>query len=948
MIKAPNEVVLAGFIEEAKGYVPEILQGLQAVREDASQMESLSEVYRLVHSIKGAAAMVGLPALSFVAGQAEELLEEVFSFQREWDPQVGDALASGVEFIAHYLDRISEGASVDHFQLVTVIPQFRRLRGLPESEDEAAIEAVLRDEPIFESQPEPEAETTEYSSGFDDLAPMEGVPDDLIEGFKAEADELLQSISANLMELPQSPKKRDVLLEIRRPVHTLKGAAGMVGMRALGRLAHRMEDLLDRLADEELAVTEDTYHLLLSTSEALDALLRGKATTPERQRQIEQIYGSYSALLGVEQAAALPEEAILPAFEAQPSTEEDSKGEQFIRVPADRLEEMVKLVSELLVNRSVFERYQQSYLQELDEFGMSVDRLKRISNVIDTKYEVSALQGMNFLGATSSSFPSPASASSKIQSEFDALEFDRYTEFHLLSRDLAETVNDLSTAGNKLSDISGDFEGCLTRLGRLTGDLQERIMRLRMVPMGTLTTRLQRTVQLTANRRGKRAELVVEGENVELDKTMLEELTGPLEHLLRNAVDHGIETPDQRDYANKFADGLIVLRASYEGSEAVIQIQDDGAGMDASRLRKLAIERGALTEEEASTLSDEDVCYVVFQPGFSTADTVDEVSGRGIGMDIVQSTVSKLKGTIRISTELGRGTTFTIRLPLTLAITKVLMVRSGLETFAVPLNSVMQVQRVDVGQIERKDGKATVRIDTQVYPLIELGEALGYPPSVVQASRVPVLMMRIGERQIALLVDQLLEARDVVVKNLSSVLKRARGITGATLMGDGSVVLIVNPSELAEETRRQIPTRKMRRETPDQTRTLDIMIVDDSLSVRRVLTNLIQKQGWNVTAAKDGLDALEQIQRLTKQPDVVLMDVEMPRMDGYELTSALRNDTAFRRLPIVMLTSRSGEKHRAKAFELGVNEYLIKPYQEETLLNVVKRVVRENREAVRQ
>jgi len=369
--------------------------------------------------------------------------------------------------------------------------------------------------------------------------------------------------------------------------------------------------------------------------------------------------------------------------------------------------------------------------------------------------------------------------------------------------------------------------------------------------------------------------------------------------------------------------------------------------MEPDLLREAAVRSGLYSEAEAAQLSLSALYNLIFQPGFTTARSVSETSGRGVGMDVVKSTITRMKGTTSIETEPGKGTTFTLRLPMTLAIMRVLLVETNGETLAVPLSVVMQILRVEPEQIERVGQQMVIRVDGQVIPALRLGEALHLPrPADANIRRVPVLVIALGERRLALLVEHLVEAREVVVKTMGTLLRRVDGVIGATLMGDGSVVLIVNPSDLAPVAAQDGASVSV--PAPHHahvSRVHEVLIVDDSVSVRRVLSNLIRARGWNPLTARDGQDALELLDRSPKPPDVVLLDIEMPRMDGYELLATLRARDAYKQLPVVMLTSRAGEKHRRKAFDLGATDYLAKPYEEETLLAVIRRVIREAREA---
>jgi chemosensory pili system protein ChpA (sensor histidine kinase/response regulator) len=463
-----------------------------------------------------------------------------------------------------------------------------------------------------------------------------------------------------------------------------------------------------------------------------------------------------------------------------------------------------------------------------------------------------------------------------------------------------------------------------------------------MVPLASMATRLQRAVRVTARQRGKEVDIYLEGEEVPFDKSMLEEMNEALLHLLRNAVDHGIEAPEVRRNSNKPQQGTIHLRAFREGTQIVIQISDDGAGLDPQRLRAKAIQNGILSEEEAEQRRDDQLYPLIFAPGFSTASEVSEVSGRGVGMDIVHTTVSRLKGRITVDSTLGEGTTFMVRLPLTLALARVLLVKAHGQIFALPLADVIQVVNLDPKAIEYLGDTQVIRLDGSVLPIVPLGEKLGLPNLSDQTeNRVPVVVAQASDKYVVFVVDELLGGREVVVKTLGTHLRHVHGITGSTLMGDGSIVLILNVSELVHEKKRR-PSRKSANRLTQASRAneaFEILVVDDSFSVRRVVANLVKSAGWQPILAKNGLEALDIVQRARRLPDLILLDVEMPQMDGYELTSTLRAQDAYQQLPIVMLTSRAGEKHRRKAFEVGATEYLVKPYQDVTLVELVRRLV---------
>lgn len=980
MVKKIDPEILMGFIEEAKSYLPTILDCIETFKHDPDQLDALEEAHRLFHSIKGAASMVGLSALSHVAYFAEEALEEIAAGQLEFTPDATTVFLLTVSQVESYLDGMTSGTLDDQAILVEVVKSFRRLKHLPPSGDEAAIETL-----VAHSQPSPvepksqpavpvkppveEHKTLEFKPVIGTARSTDHLDEaslELREAFLEEADEHLQNITRVLRLLEKDPSNKGWQQEIRRSVHTLKGAAGMVGFQTVSRLAHRMEDLLDAVYEDDLELTAEIIALIFVTTDTLEDLLhKGSAEVRERA---EDLYQRFAAFLGTELADMEPVSGgnrleplgqesmidlagMLPQRRAEDQATDEDRPEnqrqpsQVVRVPIERLDELVRLVSELIVSRSTFEQYFRKLNHEVDELRLSVGRSQRIANRFETEYEVSALgKGMASLvnvATVGAGHGVTLSASPVKQTHgFDELEFDRYTEFHLLTRELSENTGDINAVSSELHNTIGDFDSYLNGLNRLTSEVQDKLMRLRMVPVGSLTARLHRTVRVTAEHQAKLAKLTVEGEQVELDKTVLEEIADPLLHILRNAVDHGIEPPALRQALGKPKIGHIRVRATYEATQVVIQVSDDGGGIEPEVVRAAAVRRGHISEAEAAQLTDEEIYSFLFLPGFSTASEVSEISGRGVGMDIVKETVTRMKGTVAIQSVPGQGMTLTIRLPMTLAILRVILVKASTETFAIPLAPVTRILRIEKDDIEHIGQKPVIRVEGEVYPLLHLGTVLNLKhPADETLRRIPVLILNLGSQQIAVAVDQLLEAREVVVKSMGNLLQHVPGIAGATLMGDGSVVLILNPNELVRGTARPEAQPRSVVRTPVAVReALQVMIVDDSVSVRRVLSNFVRNQGWTPTEARDGLEALELLQSGTVTPDIVLLDIEMPRMDGYELTATVRSNAALKHIPIVMLTSRAGEKHRRKAMDVGATDYLVKPYQEEVLLGVVRRL----------
>ena len=522
-----------------------------------------------------------------------------------------------------------------------------------------------------------------------------------------------------------------------------------------------------------------------------------------------------------------------------------------------------------------------------------------------------------------------------VAKDFDPLELDRYSTIQQLSRALAESANDLESIKDLLRSQTAEAEGLLVQQSRVTAELQDGLMRTRMVPFERHVPRLTRLVRQVGQEAGKRAELSVEGASGELDRQVLEKMLPPFEHMLRNAVVHGIEEPDVRQGNGKPATGQITIRLHREGAEMVIDVADDGAGLDVEAIRRKAYELELLQPD--SKVTDEEIMGLILTPGFSTAGKLTQAAGRGVGMDVVANEVKKLGGSLRISSVTGQGTNFTVRLPFTLAITQALIVRTGEEVYALPLPSVEGVARIPRSELENllSQSEPSYQYGEETYRFRHLGMYLGGQAAVLPKDEafVPVILVRAGEFSAALLTDEMLASREIVVKSVGPQLASIRGIAGATILGDGRIVLILDINALV---RSGAPVVELKKAAPipgDARPTA--LVVDDSITVRRVTERFLQRHGMRVLTAKDGLDAISVLQ--DTKPDVILLDIEMPRMDGYEFASHVRNDERVADVPIIMITSRVGDKHRARAIELGVNDYLGKPYQDAQLLDAIQR-----------
>jgi chemosensory pili system protein ChpA (sensor histidine kinase/response regulator) len=609
---------------------------------------------------------------------------------------------------------------------------------------------------------------------------------------------------------------------------------------------------------------------------------------------------------------------VLPGRESVPA-----ERAEMARVDADLLDTMLNNAGEVSIFRARLDQQVNSIDFNLAELARTVTRLKEQLRGMEIETEAQVLNRHQDADPR--------------RNDFDPLELDRYSALQQYSRALAETSGDVASIQGLLETLTREAQNLLIQQSRVITELQNSLMRTRMVPFQRHVQRLTRLVRQAANDTGKRAELVVQGAAAELDRQMLERMVPPLEHMLRNAVVHGVELPERRTAQGKPDVGRISISLERDGAEVVIVVADDGAGINVKLIREKAIVLG-LADPEAK-LTDEEAVQLILEPGFSTAGHLTQAAGRGVGMDVVATEVKKLGGGLFIDTTAGKGTSFTIRLPFTLAISQALIVRVAEETYALPLATVEGVVRLPRNIVARHLGKDAPQFEYggQKYRFQQLGSFVGLGPTRLPESDVSisVVLIRAGEHSTALVTDELVGSREIVVKSLGPQISGIRGIAGATILGDGRIVIILDMGSLVRSEWRARPTETVVLDQSDR-RTF-ALVVDDSITVRRVTQRLLERNGMRVLTAKDGVDAVSLLQE--NLPDIILLDIEMPRMDGYEVAAHVRNDPRLKDIPIVMITSRVSEKHRARAIELGVDDYLGKPYQESQLLDAIEPLI---------
>jgi len=781
-------------------------------------------------------------------------------------------------------------------------------------------------------EPAPAEESTRLlEAGKDQRRIKDDVDRDLLPVFLDEAKEIIPLVSEGVRRWKAAPSDHAHAAELQRHLHTLKGSARMTGLMRLGELAHVIEEQVNALDEaqvpdarrfEEVEERVDRFSLSLERLARGEDILEAEPIPVPVGAVFEQLKDKPAALAVI--AAAAQEKA---QREALPPELRESRA-ALLRVNADMIDRFVNEAGELSIARSRIEGEMAAFKQALADLTENIARMRTQLREIEI--------------ASETQMQSTIKAKEEAGETFDPLEFDRFSRMQERTRFLAESLGDVITLHQGLQKNLDETELAIHAQARLNRELQQGLMGVRLVPLGNLADRFYRVVRQTAKELDKKANLELKGTRTELDRSVLEKITAPLEHLLRNAIAHGIEKPRDRLAAGKPEIGEISVDAAQRGNEVVLTIADDGGGLNFARIREKAVQAGLLAPDVE--LPEAQLAQFIFTPGFSTATEVNQIAGRGVGMDVVKNEITALGGRVEIASSAGRGATFTITLPLTLAVTQAVMLKAGPAIFAVPSVMVEQVQEYKAEAYAEITAKGEVAWKGNLYPLQSLLPLLGEIDTAPPTRQIPVLLLKSGVQRAAIRVDEIIGNREVVVKTIGPQLARLPGIAGATVLGNGQVVLILNPVQLVH---RETPVgveiaRAPRAEAlvvEEKSGAPLVMVVDDSLTVRKITSRMLAREGYEVATAKDGVDALQQLQDV--RPDCILLDVEMPRMDGFEFARNVRADEATKSIPIIMITSRTADKHRNHALEIGVNEYMGKPYQEEQLLALIKRYTAE-------
>jgi chemosensory pili system protein ChpA (sensor histidine kinase/response regulator) len=929
-----DDDILQVFIEEAREVIQVLRDCLIRWNADPGDRDALITVRRSFHTLKGSGRLVGAVEVGEFAWAVENLLNRVIEGICPVTRGILDFVTEANERLPSLIDALATGEPVE-LDVDTYAERAREL--LTPQPGAAAFDAAS-------DAAQAPAEEPGRVTVSDDGQMVPGESDDTRRIFIGEAERILELSEAIVEHWRESTYDPRFVTELQRELHTLKGGALTAGLTAVGDLSHAMESVLMMVADEHLPPSETLLDLIEDCHDRLEVLLKS-ARDKHDPASVEDLITRMDDLVCPGVSGAGPPEPAQGEASITSGLAEVTRGGavassasatggngrlvalekgERIQISSSFMDNLSDYAGELTISQSRFGQQVGSFKYNLEEMDQTItrlrDQLRRLE--IETEAQVQ--------------YRKDQAVDADSKREFDSLELDRYSKLQQLSRSLLESVSDLRSIREILGGIARESDDILAEQSRVSKDLQQGLMRTRLLPFSEQVQRFRRLVRRTMTELDKRVELEVEGQDIRLDRTILERITPSLEHLLRNAVDHGIESPEKRKQAGKREIGSLRIAVSRSGPEVVIKISDDGNGLDQNAIYQMAVQKNMVAA--GAKLTDEELFQLILEPGFSTMQEVTQISGRGVGLDVVNADIKQFGGTLDITSRPGQGCMFTIRLPFTLAVNQALLVMVDDENFALPISNVAGVVRVSRENLRRLETEQAPSFEYagSRYRFAHLGTMLEFGEPDYDESRqpYPIVLVHAGEHRMAFLVENLTGRHEIVVKPLGPQLSGIQWLSGATVLGDGRVAMILDVPAVM---RRAASLHGVARDpstfgqpSVSAADAATVMVVDDSITVRQVTQRLLNRNGIEVFTAKDGVEALAMLKE--KRPDLMLLDIEMPRMDGFELAATIRKDDDLKDLPIIMITSRTGKKHSDHAAQIGVNRYLGKPYHESELL----------------
>jgi chemosensory pili system protein ChpA (sensor histidine kinase/response regulator) len=980
-VSTPDREAVEVFLQEASEHLQYLREYVSVLQEVEPRRDDLERLYISAHTLSGTSASYGFPRFSEIAGKLAHVFQYALNAPLGADLHgpLTEFLSDGISLLETDLLEISDTGK-ESLDDIAVFKERYRFAFPTEPPPLNLSQPEPQDRIVAEDFEEPLAAAT--GSYFDALPTDDEVPDEILEFFQPEAEEHLQVVSDCLISLEGNNNPEEIN-KLFRAIHTIKGSASQVGLKRLGGIAHRVEDLIGRLRDGDMEPSPAVVDLCLESVDILKKTLhRQWADEADMRTSVDSLLGRIAEFAPLEpeegetstQAASTSPnqesaeaEAVskmaAPAKKAAKQAASGTSAAKSVRIALSRLDRMMNTVGELVINRTRMVGRVSELEKLVDTLSFSKERLQGKVAEFQEKYEFNRINSNRNAGPwnpepTPQMLTSAAAGDTSFWSEFSELEMDRYDDFNILSRSMAEISADVNEVLSQLEGFIGRVEGDIDEFTKLAHHLQDEITAARMVPIGTLYSRLSRAVRDAAHSTNKQVELDLSGSETELDNNIIQQISDPLVHLVRNSVAHGIEHSNDRTAAGKSAAGNIMLRAYHRGNHIYIEVEDDGRGIDYERVKQSAMERGLFSPETADRLTERDLREMLFHPGFSTAPIKTELAGRGVGLDVVRANLNALNGEIDIQSTRGQGTKFTLKVPLTLIISPALFVRCGTTNFALPLAVVEEIRRLRADEIEDVGGKLLTKVRDVVTEVVRLDTYLGLPPLEPINGYFRMVVANAGNRQIGLVVEDVLGKDEIVIKNLGEYLRRVKLFPGTTIAPDGSLILLIDlnrmvatePSERrpiqasssaarifapgsTAVARGTIPSEAIDRVEQERV----IVVADDSISVRKFVGRMLEKNGYRVKLAADGLEAAELVSQ--HGCHLVITDLEMPRMTGYELMVQLRQSPTTRRIPVMVVTSRAGAKHRDRAMKEGAAAFLTKPVQEDQLIAAVEQLM---------
>jgi chemosensory pili system protein ChpA (sensor histidine kinase/response regulator) len=977
-VNGPNQESVELFLQEASENLAYLREYSGLLQEPQTKAEDLEKLYIAAHTLAGTSASYGFPEFSEVAAKMAHIFHYAMNAALTPDMYgpLTEFISDAISVLEFDLLQISSSGSETSGDIAAFKQRYAFAFPAPPPaamEPESGAESVGAGEPIPDVFP---------ASSLAERLPRDGeVPDEVLEFFIPEAEEHLQAVTECLLALEGNPNADDIH-RLFRSMHTVKGSAAQVGLHRLSAVAHRVEDLIGQLRDGALQPSAEIVDLCLQSVDLLKKFLhRQWRDDAEMAAAVDPLLLRISELApeeaaedasketaggeAVRSSAIRPGEAPLSATAQRSGAAQPLPQAKSVRISLERLDRMMNAVGELVINRTRMLGRLSELGKLVEVLGFSKARLSGKVSEFQEKHEFSRVRPTLVPGSHPPQMDTfrghlkglPAVTSNDLL-EFSELEMDRYDDVNILSRSLTEISADVTEVLTQLEGFMGRVETDIDEFTKLAHHLQDEITAARMVPIGNLYTRLSRTVRDAAKATRKPVELSLEGAETELDNNIIQHISDPLIHLVRNAVAHGIEDPEARRRAAKPEKGRISVRAYHHGNHIFIEVEDDGRGIDYEKVRQAVIDSGTVSPVAAAELSERDLREFLFRPGFSTASSTSELAGRGVGLDVVRANVHALNGEIEVQSEIGRGACFTVKVPLTLIISQALFVRCGKSVFAFPLAVVEEIRRLKPSEIEDVGGKLLTRVRDVVTEVVRLDLQLALPALEPLNGYFHMVIVKVAGRHVGVVVEEVLGKDEIVIKNLGDYLRRVKLFPGTTIASDGSLILLIDLNRLTSADaadRHALPASSpaarvfapgaeavasgsIPSEAVDPIMNDRVVVVaDDSISVRKFVGRMLEKAGYRVRLASDGLEASEIIAQTGCH--LVVTDLEMPRMNGYELMSHLRQDPVLRRIPVLVVTSRAGAKHRDRAMKEGASGFLTKPVQEDQLVATVESLI---------